>query len=112
MHERIRHLQTGPKPALGIRLLHTARLDGAPGGNGEPYHRVRDFLDGTATDLDQVTKVVYHLHPTFPQPERVIADRSTSFAPEMRAWGQFTLTAEVCTAYSPTPTPLERYLSF
>ncbi|MDQ0306115.1 serine/threonine protein kinase [Kitasatospora herbaricolor] len=112
VYERLRTLQTGPEPALGIRLLHTARLDGAPAANGDPYHHIRVFLDGTATDLDQVTKVVYRLHPTFPRPERVIADRSTGFALEMSAWGRFTLTADVFTAGSPTPMRLERYISF
>ncbi|MFE4599271.1 protein kinase [Kitasatospora indigofera] len=112
VHERLRQLRTGPGPAFGIRLLHTARPDGTPPGTDDPYHHVRVFLDGTAGDLDQVTKVVYHLHPTFPEPERLITARSTNFALEMSAWGQFTLTADVFTADSPTPRRLERYISF
>ncbi|MFF1868235.1 protein kinase [Kitasatospora herbaricolor] len=112
VHERIRHLQDRPAPAFGIRLLHTARPDGTPPGTNDPYHHVRVFLDGTATDLGQVTKVVYHLHPTFPRPERQIADRSTGFALELKAWGQFTITADIFTADSLIPTRLERYISF
>ncbi|MFE7528955.1 protein kinase [Kitasatospora sp. NPDC057542] len=112
VYKRLRQLQTGPKATPGIRLVHTARPDGAPTGGNGPYHRVRVYLDGTASDLDQVTKVIYHLHPTFPEPHRVITDRSTNFALEMSAWGRFTLTADIFTADHQAPARLERYISF
>lgn len=112
VHERLRQLLTGSEATTEIRVAHTAHPDGARANGNERYHRVRVFLDGTVGDLDQVTKVVYHLHPTFPEPDRVITNRATNFALETSAWGMFTLTADIFTTDRQDPLRLERYISF
>ncbi|MEU9073831.1 protein kinase [Kitasatospora sp. NPDC048538] len=112
VYERLRQPPAGADPVAGVRLAHTARPDRVPTGGDGPFHRVRVFLDGAAEALDRVVRVVYHLHPTFPEPDRVSTDRSTGFALELSAWGRFTVTADVFAAGCREPVRLERYLDF
>jgi len=73
--------------------------------------RVKLDADDDAT-LDAVTKVVYHLHPTFLDPERVVTDRKKQFPLETRVWGQFGLSADVYFTGYDKPLRLYRYLNF
>jgi transcription initiation factor IIF auxiliary subunit len=59
---------------------------------GKPQFRVRIFLEGP--DVDKVRKVVYHLHPTFPDPIRKIYDRP-NFELEIWTWGTFELPVDI-----------------
>ena len=59
------------------------------------YWRWSVELDGPAEELDDVDRVVYTLHPTFPNPVRTVDDRSTNFRLETAGWGTFTIYARV-----------------
>lgn len=63
--------------------------------------------------LDNVKKVIYYLHPTFPNPIREVVDRKSRFALKTRAWGEFNIYADVYFKNSSEP-PLRlyRYLNF
>jgi|SRR6185312_4645706 len=62
---------------------------------GEDWWKWWIWLDGPAEALDEVDRVVYTLHPTFPNPVRHVKDRSTSFRLETAGWGTFTIYAKV-----------------
>lgn len=53
------------------------------------------WLDGPAAELDRIESVVYHLHPTFPQPEREVDDRASGFRLDGSGWGTFELGVEI-----------------
>jgi hypothetical protein len=53
------------------------------------------WLAGDAADLDQVEKVVYHLHPTFLEPVQIRTDRKNGFRLEGNGWGEFTVRARL-----------------
>ncbi|MFJ9448456.1 pYEATS domain-containing protein [Kitasatospora sp. NPDC101235] len=95
-----------------LHLAHTARSDGSQTPSGRNYFRINVYLTSfEAAELDRVTKVVYHLHPTFPDPDRAVTDRSSNFALVVRAWGEFNLTADVYLAGRRAPIRLERFLN-
>ncbi|MER8187762.1 pYEATS domain-containing protein [Kitasatospora sp. NPDC094015] len=104
------------EPAGGgprFHLVHTARRDSAVDRKGYRYFRLRIALEGDQdSDLDRVAKVVYHLHPTFRDPDRTVTDRSTGFELATAAWGTFNLTADVHLKGGAEPVRLERYLNF
>lgn len=60
--------------------------------NGKPHFRVRIFLEGP--DANNVQKVIYTLHPTFPKPRREITD-SPRFELTIWTWGIFDLPVEI-----------------
>ncbi|MEV0275115.1 pYEATS domain-containing protein [Streptomyces sp. NPDC050610] len=102
-----------PESAPSVHLVHSAHRESAIDRNGYRYFRVRIALEGdTDSDLDRVADVVYHLHPTFRDPDRTVTDRSTGFALNTAAWGTFNLTADVHVKGSDEPIRLERYLNF
>ncbi|WP_406179173.1 protein kinase domain-containing protein [Streptomyces sp. NBC_01006] len=101
------------KAAPRIHVAHVAQRDSSLDRGNYSYHRIRVFLEGDDDgDLDRLTKVVYHLHPTFPEPDRVVTDRATGFELTMSAWGEFTITADVHVQGQQEPFRLERYLNF
>lgn len=53
------------------------------------------WLEGDPEELDQVTSVEYHLHPTFPNPVRKVKDRESNFRLQSQGWGIFNLKALV-----------------
>ena len=62
---------------------------------GDDYWHWSVWLDGAAEELDTVEQVQYILHPTFPNPVRLISDRSTNFRLETSGWGIFTIHARI-----------------
>ena len=53
-------------------------------------------LRGSLVDLGDVRQVTYHLHPTFPDPNRVVTESyRNGFAFTTRGWGTFTVKATV-----------------
>lgn len=62
--------------------------------------------------LAKIDRVVYHLHPTFPEPEREVKNASNQFALSLRVWGEFNLVAQVYFKEFDQPLPLFRYLNF
>ncbi|MHB6904853.1 pYEATS domain-containing protein [Streptomyces sp. DB-54] len=99
--------------APSVHLVHSAHRDSALDRNGYRYFRLRIALEGDSySDLDRVVKVIYHLHPTFRDPDRTIRNRATSFELTTAGWGTFNLTADVYVKDSLEPIRLERYLNF
>lgn len=49
------------------------------------------WVDGPKAELDQVAKVEYILHPTFPNPHRNVTNRRNKFRLKARGWGVFKL---------------------
>lgn len=108
-----------PNPELlleiadSLYLVHTAEQTNAQDAMGRQYYRVRVQLAAATNNiLDNVERVVYHLHPTFPNPDREVSSRANNFELTLQAWGQFTLRADVYLKASPQPIPLTRYLNF
>ncbi len=99
--------------ANNLYLVHTAEQTSSRDSLGRPYYLVRVQLAAASSNLlDNVERVVYHLHPTFANPEREVASRANNFELTLQAWGQFTLRADVYLKGSPQPIPLTRYLNF
>jgi len=95
-----------------VYLIHRAGSRGVD-SDGRERREIRVILDADSKDvLDEVERVVYHLHPTFPYPTREVADRDTSFELSTRAWGQFNLKADVYFGGCDKPLTLYRYLNF
>jgi transcription initiation factor IIF auxiliary subunit len=46
-------------------------------------------------DTANVKQVTWKLHPTFPEPERVVTDPKTKFRLETGGWGTFVIKADV-----------------
>ncbi|WP_165401444.1 pYEATS domain-containing protein [Herbihabitans rhizosphaerae] len=99
--------------AASIHLAHTARREKSLDRGAYRYYSIRVFLESdNENDLDRVNKVVYHLHPTFYEPDRTVVDRETNFELRTAGWGMFNLTAEVHLADRVEPLRLERYINF
>ncbi len=55
------------------------------------------WLDGAEDELDEIDHVVYTLHPTFPNPVRIVRDRATRFLLKTAGWGVFRIHAKAMT---------------
>lgn len=53
------------------------------------------FVDEPLERLNQISKVKYILHPTFPNPERLISDKDSKFALYSNGWGVFLIRIEI-----------------
>jgi hypothetical protein len=53
------------------------------------------WVEGSAAALDLLASVRYVLHPTFPNPIRIVEDRKSKFRLESAGWGEFAIEAEV-----------------
>jgi hypothetical protein len=97
-----------------FRIIHSATLNpDMSKQQGRPYYTIRAWLEADVPDLlRRVEKVVYHLHPTFPNPEREIDDRDSNFAMTTYGWGQFNLSADVHFTDGSEPLKLFRYINF
>ena len=98
-----------------FRLVHAANYSPEYSQKaGRAYYELQVYLDAdNETFLDKVSKVVYHLHPTFPNPDREIQTRENNFRLTTYAWGQFDLSADVYFRHSEEkPLRLSRYLNF
>ncbi len=49
------------------------------------------YIEGAQTELDRIRCVEYTLHPTFPNPVRVVCSRPDRFELTARGWGTFTV---------------------
>lgn len=61
--------------------------------------------------LDKVSKVVYHLHPSFPNPDRSTNNRKRRFELKTGAWGDFNLSADVYFKGYEKPIMLYRFIN-
>jgi transcription initiation factor IIF auxiliary subunit len=62
---------------------------------GNDYWKWWIWIDGPEHALNQIERVTYTLHPTFPNPVRTVSDRSTNFRLETAGWGVFRIHAKV-----------------
>jgi transcription initiation factor IIF auxiliary subunit len=62
---------------------------------GEDYWDWWVWIEGSEEELDQIDRVIYILHPTFPNPVRELWDRSTKFLMKTSGWGVFLIRATV-----------------
>ena len=97
-----------------FQLVHSAKLNpGSIDRQGRPFYTIQVRLEADSPDLMQrVLKVVYHLHPTFPNPDREVSDRNSSFELLTAGWGQFNLSADVYFDDNSQPLRLFRYINF
>jgi transcription initiation factor IIF auxiliary subunit len=49
------------------------------------------YIEGAPTELDRIRCVEYTLHPTFPNPVRVVCARADRFELTAKGWGTFTV---------------------
>lgn len=131
-------IQSAPRAAVAAGAGHEAstaiaaperrRIDGLPhsiymthwasrapdlDSGGLPYYRLRIALDADVIDeLNTVERVVYHLHPTFRNPDRESSDRRSAFEIRTAGWGEFNMTAEIFRRGEPSPLVVERYINF
>lgn len=81
--------------------------------DGVERRDITAIVDADSEDiLNQIERVVYHLHPTFANPDREVKDRQRRFALTTRAWGEFNLSADVYFKGYKQPLTLFRYLNF
>lgn len=77
------------------------------------FHVLRISLDADdPAILDGIEKVIYHLHPTFKDPDRSAIDRRNNFVIQTAAWGEFNMTAEIFFTGAEAPLVVERYINF
>jgi transcription initiation factor IIF auxiliary subunit len=62
---------------------------------GEDYWDWWLWIEGPQEELDQIDRVIYILHPTFPNPVREVKDHSTKFRMTTAGWGVFLVRATV-----------------
>lgn len=60
--------------------------------DGYEHFHLRLYLEG---DLNDVDWVEYHLHETFPDPNRKVTSSKNAFALDIWTWGEFTVFATV-----------------
>ncbi len=70
------------------------------------------WLSGDEEELEQVERVVYHLHPTFAKPVVERTDRATGFRLDATGWGTFTVKVEVFRKNQSEPEYLKHRLRF
>lgn len=96
-----------------IYITHWAWRDRTWDTTGKPYYRLRIAIDADEiTTLQAVDFVMYHLHPTFRDPDRKITDRQSGFAFQTAAWGEFNMTADIHFKDARPPLTVERYINF
>lgn len=61
---------------------------------GDDWWEWSIWIDGDENELNKIKFVEYTLHPTFPNPVRIIKDRQTKFRLEAAGWGIFTIYAK------------------
>lgn len=64
---------------------------------GQDWWKWSVWIDAPARELGDVQRVIWHLHPTFPDPVREHTNRDEKFRLETAGWGTFRVRAEVVT---------------
>ena len=97
-----------------FQLVHSATYNSEWSKNqGRPYYTIRVRLEADSPEfMQKVSKVIYHLHPTFPNPDREIKDLESNFELKTYGWGQFNLSADVYFDDNSKPVRLFRYINF
>jgi len=99
--------------AKDLFLVHNAEKTNSRDRQGRPYYDVRvQLASANPALLDEVSKVEYHLHQTFANPNRLVENRINNFELTLTAWGQFTIRADVYFIHSDQKVSLSRFLNF
>jgi prokaryotic YEATS domain/TIR domain len=62
---------------------------------GSDWWKWSVWLDGTASELNEVDSVIYRLHPTFHDRVRKVTNRDTKFRLESSGWGEFAIRVKI-----------------
>jgi transcription initiation factor IIF auxiliary subunit len=62
---------------------------------GDEWWRWAVWVEGPDTEIDQISRVEYTLHPTFRHPVRIISTRRNKFKLATSGWGVFPVYARV-----------------
>lgn len=93
-----------------FHLTHGSKLKHIK--NGKAYYSVRVSLESKDdTVLGDVEKVIYYLHPSFRNREKVVTESWRDFQLRFSAWGEFTIEADVFLKTQTTPIRISRYLN-
>ncbi len=65
--------------------------------HGDDWWSWSIWIEGDDDQLDQIEKVVYQLHRSFPDPVRIVTNRKNKFKLTSAGWGVFTIHARVIT---------------
>ena len=57
-----------------------SRCRAKPEIEGDQWWRWSLWIEGMPDDLDRIESVTYILHPTFPEPIRIVTDRASNFS--------------------------------
>ena len=94
-----------------FQLAHSATPAGQQ--QGQQYYKIQVWLEAAPPALmERVSKVVYHLHPTFPNPDRESLAKESNFELSILGWGQFNLSADIYFDDDSQPLKLFRYINF
>jgi len=69
------------------------------------------IIQATDDVLDRIESVRYSLHPSYPNPIRVVTDRASRFKLKDLAWGETNVRAEVLVKGQQQPIKLNRYIN-
>jgi transcription initiation factor IIF auxiliary subunit len=62
---------------------------------GDDWWEWSVWVDASEDEINKIKFVEYTLHPTFPNPVRIIKDRQTKFRLDAAGWGIFTIYGKV-----------------
>jgi len=93
-----------------LRVVHTANQNARVSGK-RISHEFKVYVAGSEAQQEKITKVVYHLHPTFKRPTMTSTNANNNFGIGLRVWGEFAISADVYKGDG-TRTTLHRFLDF
>lgn len=77
------------KPGKNLKINNTSSYSGDGRFDWEVH------LEGPKEELDGVKEVIYHLHPTFPDPIRKKINREERFQLKSNGWGEFVMEVQI-----------------
>jgi transcription initiation factor IIF auxiliary subunit len=73
------------------------RLKNSSAWQGKDRWKWSVWVDGKQESIEEIDRVEYILHPTFPDPVRLVTNRASNFKLESKGWGEFMIHANVLT---------------
>jgi hypothetical protein len=98
-----------------LNTIYVVHRTGRPRTDKDGVDRraLRVYLDADSEELlGRVERVIYHLHPSFADPDREVRDPDEGFELRTRAYGEFNLSADVYFKGQAHAVRLYRYLNF
>lgn len=75
------------------------------------WHDFKIYIANSSMNFDKIEKVIYHLHPTFENPEMEVENRDDNFGIGLTVWGEFEISADIYFTNESKKT-VKEYLSF